>query len=138
MQCITTLVHMNIFLENMLLIFFSFKRVIYLVKFDILTAASFKMAVFLVVAPCSLQNFTDVWFQRCFLPPSSGRCLIALMMEAASTSVRPVKLRGLHATTTQKRANFASNTSKCRILSLQRAEHLAHWRKYSALSSLTT
>jgi hypothetical protein len=39
--------------------------------------------VFLVVAPCSLVEV--YWtFQRCMLPSSSG--LIALMMEAASTS----------------------------------------------------
>jgi hypothetical protein len=40
-----------------------------------------KMTVFGVVAPCSL-----VEVYRRLLAPSSGRSLIALMMEAASTS----------------------------------------------------
>jgi hypothetical protein len=41
-----------------------------------------KIAVFWVVAPCrSLPTF-----QRCLMPPSTGRRVIALMMGAASTS----------------------------------------------------
>jgi hypothetical protein len=40
--------------------------------FEVLTAVSMKMAVFWVVAPCSLVEVYTT-FQRALLPPSSGR-----------------------------------------------------------------
>jgi hypothetical protein len=43
------------------------------VGFEVLAAASMKMAVFWVVAPCSRGRSLPM-FQRCLLPPSSGPC----------------------------------------------------------------
>jgi hypothetical protein len=45
-----------------------------LVRFRVLTAASMKMAVFWVVALCSLvEVYKRFRFQKCLLPPSLGR-----------------------------------------------------------------
>jgi hypothetical protein len=65
------------------------------VGFEVLTVVSIKMAVFWVVAPCSL---VEVF--RCF----RGACCIALMMEAPSTSETSVNFTRLHGATTQKTA----------------------------------
>jgi hypothetical protein len=54
-----------------------------LVGFEVLTAASMKMDVFWVVTPCSLVEV----YQPEVLAASIIRAMIALMMEAANTSV---------------------------------------------------
>jgi hypothetical protein len=53
-----------------------------IVGFEVLTAATMKMAVFLVVAPSSLVEIYRRFISTC--------SLIALMMEAARTSERSV------------------------------------------------
>jgi hypothetical protein len=59
------------------------------VGFEVLTAASMKMAVFWAVAPCSLVEVTIVSeiLATCIIRAINGRgrSLIALMMEAGST-----------------------------------------------------
>jgi hypothetical protein len=60
------------------------KRIV-VVGFQVLTAASTKMTVFWVVAPCSPVEVVPT-SQMCFLSPSSGRSIIVLMMEAVYTS----------------------------------------------------
>jgi hypothetical protein len=60
------------------------------VRFHVLMAASMKMTVFRVVAPCSLVEVYQRLRGACCLHPSST--ITALMMEAASTSETSVNL----------------------------------------------
>jgi hypothetical protein len=69
----------------------NYETTYYALRFKVLAAASMETAVFWVVTPSSLvEVHRSPMFHRCLLPPSSGQCLIALMMEAASryTSTR--------------------------------------------------
>jgi hypothetical protein len=55
----------------------------FLVRFQVLTAASMKITLFWNVAPCSLEKFTDV---SDVFNSTQIRTIIALLMEAATTS----------------------------------------------------
>jgi hypothetical protein len=57
---------------------------LYDVRFQVLTAASIKMAVFWVDAPCGLVKFTAV--SDMFVVPINNNIITSLMMEIESTS----------------------------------------------------
>jgi hypothetical protein len=84
----------------------------YQVGFEVLTAVSMKMAVFWVVAQCSLVEVYQRFRGPCSLHHQGDeslmithRSLIALMMEAARTSETSTRL---HCATTQKTVIFIS------------------------------
>jgi hypothetical protein len=62
------------------------KNIIFLVGFEVITAVGTKMAVFWVVAPCSLVQIHQRFRGPCCLHHQGHEPLIALMMEAARSS----------------------------------------------------
>jgi hypothetical protein len=64
----------------------------YLMRFHVLTAVSMKMAVFWVVAPCSLVEVYRRFRGSCCLH-HQGDEIIALMMEAASNNPEDSDIR---------------------------------------------
>jgi hypothetical protein len=57
------------------------------VGFEVLTAASMKLAVLWVVVPCSLGRSLPT-FQMCLLPPSSGPCTSETLLYFYQTTLR--------------------------------------------------